>query len=224
MQRISVNILGIRISFRNPFETSNNKIVLIKNGKEKRLHFCPAKIKFYGTDSCVEFYNKIPKLKNVIINLGNNSTVRFHESKYRIKNLKIDARADNILVDTGKDFSIESGSIDFHGEPNTKVIIGDDCQFGCDVELDTADGHTIFDENGNIINEPKDIIIGNHVWLCKNVSILKGTVIPDNCIAAKNSTLTKKYENTNRIIAGTPASQKEKYISWCREAVKNYNK
>lgn len=224
LERISINILGLKLSLRNPFQMLNNKVVLIKDGTEKNIYFPPAEIKFYGANNRVEFYNKIPKLKNVKIHMGNNSIVTIHESQYRIKNLNIDARADNVAVNIGKDFSIESGTIDFHGEPNVKVSIGNDCQFGCNIELDTADGHTVSDENGKIINNPEDIIIGNHVWLCKNVSVLKGVAIPDNCVVAKGSMLTKSYPNTNRIIAGVPAVQKDKFISWYREAIKNYNK
>ncbi len=220
--RFKINILGLKLSFINPFCSVNNKVILVKNGKKYRKYFYPANIKFYGSNNCVEFYEKIPKLKNVKIELGNNSAIKIHESQYTIKNLKINARADNVLVDIGKDFSSESCSIDFHGEPNVHVVIGDDCQFGCDIEIDTADGHTIFNEQGNVINKPQNIMIGNHVWLCKNVSVLKGVVIPDNCVAAKGSILTKQYTDINRVIAGIPAKQKDGYITWSRKANKDF--
>ena len=71
-----------------------------------------------------------------------------------------------------------------------------------------------------ILNRPKDINIGDHVWLCRNVSVLKGVNIPDNCVAGLGSIITKAFDKTNSLIAGTPAriieSERYKNIDWTR--------
>ena len=135
----------------------------------------------------------------------------------------INARSSNTNININKDFSIESGTFDTHGEPNTKISIGKDCQFGCNIELDTADGHTIYSTDGEILNTPKDITIGDHVWLCKNVSVLKGAKIPNNSVIAKGSIVTKQFEKENVILAGTPAKIIKTNINWSRVACKNFN-
>lgn len=228
--RIKINILGIKFTIKNPFKVSNNKILLTKNGVSKQIYFVKGlKIKFYGSNNKIEFYDKIPKMKNVKIDCGTNSIINIKQTAYRLKNLYINTRAENVSVNIDENFSIESGKFDFHGEPNININIGKDCQFGSNIQLDPADGHTIYDEySKNMLNTPKDINIKSHVWLCENVSVLKDTCIPDNCIVAKGSIVTRKFNDTNKVIAGIPAKiiETEKYnsINWSREANKNYNK
>ncbi len=221
-KRIRINILGLRLVFKTPFAIKNNKILLIKNGKTKRLFFVRGlKVNYYGAGNRIEFYENVPKMQNVQICFGENCRVKICDSKYIIKNLDINARAENVSVNIGKDFSIESGCFDFHGEPNLNINIGNDCQFGCNIRLVPADGHTIYNNDNNmILNRPKDINIGDHVWLCRNVSVLKGVNIPDNCVAGLGSIITKAFDKTNSLIAGTPAriieSERYKNIDWTR--------
>ena len=184
-------------------------------------------IKFYGSDSVIKFIGNIPKMKNVKINCGSNCKIVIGKSDYRIKNLFIDMKTDNSELIIGENFSIESGKFDFHGEPNLKIEIGNDCQFGCNVEIDTADGHTIYDMDTNAqLNLPQNVKIGNHVWLCKNVSVLKGAIIQDNTVAGKGSIISSKFNDSNIVIAGIPAkiikSEKYQNINWSRKANRDF--
>ena len=221
-KRIRISIFGLKFVFKNPFAINNNKIVLIKNGKEKRLNYVRGlKVNYYGANNRIIFYDDIPKMRNVRICIGNNCKISIGASGYLIKNLDINARAENVEVNIGKDFSLESGAIDFHGEPNLAVNIGDDCQFGCDIRIDIADGHTIYNEESRqILNTPKNVNIGNHVWLCRGVSILKGASIPDNCVAGLGTIVTKPFAKRNSLLVGTPAricdSEQYKHINWTR--------
>ena len=64
-----------------------------------------------------------------------------------------------------------------------------------------SDGHDIrVVGNYCVINEPKDIIVEDHVWICPNVSLLKGSKIGSNCIVATNSVITKSFDETNLLI------------------------
>lgn len=67
--------------------------------------------------------------------------------------------------------------------------------------MDT-DFHHVTNENGDIINSPKPITIGDHVWIgCRN-TILKGVYIVSNNIISANSTITKSFQESNCIIGG----------------------
>lgn len=222
-KRIKIVFCGIKFTFSNIFANDNNKIILVRNNKTKKLrNIRGLKVKFYGSGNTIKFIDKIPSFKNVKFDCGDNTNITIHSTEHKIKNLYINARSENTNISIGKNFSIESGIFDTHGEPSTNIIIGEDCQFGCNIELDTADGHTIYSANKEILNPPKDIIINNHVWLCKNVSVLKGTIIPKNSVVAKGSIVTKRLTDENAIYAGNPAKAVKKDINWSRLSCKDF--
>lgn len=76
---------------------------------------------------------------------------------------------------------------------NTNVFISWNCLF-----LD-GDTHPIYDENGVIINNNRDIIVGKNTWIGCNTSILKGVEIADNVIISSSSVVTKKLLESNYI-------------------------
>lgn len=83
-----------------------------------------------------------------------------------------------------------------------EIIFGDHCLLSWDILMMDTDFHQILDENGQIINEPKPIVIGNHVWIgCRN-TILKGVSIGDNNIISANSTITRSCKENNCVIGG----------------------
>ena len=95
--------------------------------------------------------------------------------------------------------------------------------FATDIYIRNNDAHTIIDRNsGKVINHPKDIIIGNHVWLGYNVTVLKGAVIPDGCVVGAKSVVSKPLTESNAIYAGQPAKLIKSNIQWFREAICNY--
>ncbi|RTZ02053.1 acyltransferase [Flavobacterium bomense] len=97
---------------------------------------------------------------------------------------------------------------------NTSISFGDNAVLGWNIHIRDGDGHNIYDENKNIINNNKPISIGNQVWLASYVSILKGVKIPDNSIVAFGSIVTKSFFEKNVIIGGIPASVVKKNINW----------
>lgn len=66
--------------------------------------------------------------------------------------------------------------------------------------IDT-DYHAIYDINGNITNYNKPILIGSHVWIGMNCTILKGSIIPNDSIIAANSIVTKQLAESKCIYA-----------------------
>lgn len=103
------------------------------------------------------------------------------------------------------------GTIDFGNSfvvtGNSSVIcmkyiqFGEDCLISWGVSIMDTDFHTIVSLNdGKIINENKEIVIGSHCWICAYVTVLKGTTIPNNCIIGSGSIVSKNFSNSNSII------------------------
>lgn len=98
-----------------------------------------------------------------------------------------------------------------------KLSIGRDCLFGSGITLRTHDGHHIFDLNTHKrINVPKDIIIGDHVWLAKDVTLLPGASIGTGTVVGANA-LTSSQFPEHCIIAGVPAKVIRENICWSKD-------
>lgn len=125
----------------------------------------------------------------------------------------VSIRVDNGNLVFGKNFSA-NGNCFFSCSENIKI--GDDVLVGWNVNIRDSDGHSIFKlNNPNIItNTNKPVMVGDCVWIAANVDILKGAVIPDNCIVGYRSCVTKKFTDINCIIGGYPAKIIQSNIGW----------
>ncbi len=82
----------------------------------------------------------------------------------------------------------------------------------------TSDSHPIYDTlTKQRINSPKPVNIGNHVWIAPNTKIMKGAIIPDNCIIGSDTTITKTFSEPNSLIVGRPAKVVRTNVDWTRE-------
>lgn len=107
-------------------------------------------------------------------------------------------------------------------DDNSSVKIGDNCMFSWGIDVWCTDVHTITDLNGNPQNYGKSIEIGNHVWVGKDVKIGKNTKISNDSIIGWGSIVTKKFDETNVIIAGNPAKIIKQNINWDPRDLQNY--
>ena len=97
-----------------------------------------------------------------------------------------------------------------------EITFGDDCLLSWDILVMDTDFHHIIDKNDRIINQPRPIHIGNHVWIgCRN-TILKGVSIPNNVIVSANSTLTRSVAESDCVVGGLGKDVivLKKEISW----------
>ncbi len=197
---------------------NNNRIVFItKNGDVKSRipwKYRAVKVKFYGKNNYFELHEPY-NLKNLSCKfLGDGNRLIIKENANIIKKLEIYMCTEGLL-DIGRDFSVQDALISLQRTIGSKVIIGKNCLLSMGIIIRTSDAHTIYDVNTkNVINYPKDVIIGNHVWIAQDVKILKGCKIADNCVIGANAIVTKPFNNENCIIVGTPAKIVKKDINW----------
>lgn len=93
--------------------------------------------------------------------------------------------------------------------------IGSDVIWGWNVVLNTSDGHKVLKKHISKKGEGT-IIIGNHVWVAADVTICKGSIIPDGCIVSQKSLVNKVFANNNTLIGGIPAKEISSDYSWER--------
>ena len=83
-----------------------------------------------------------------------------------------------------------------------EITFGNNCLLSWDVLVMDTDFHSIVTYDGEIINNPKSIVFGNHIWVGCRSTILKGVHISDDNVISANSTVTRDVDYTNSIIGG----------------------
>ena len=95
-----------------------------------------------------------------------------------------------------------------------KIEVGELCMFSYGIVLRNHDSHKILEpKNGTVINPPKDIVLGRHVWIGENATILKGSHIGENSVIGFGSIVTKGCK-PGSVVAGCPAQVVKENISW----------
>jgi acetyltransferase-like isoleucine patch superfamily enzyme len=68
--------------------------------------------------------------------------------------------------------------------------------------------HKVKYSDGSVSDLCKEVIIGDHCWICNRTSIMPGTKLPSYTIIASNSLLNKDYTkiiDSYSMLAGQPA-------------------
>lgn len=65
-----------------------------------------------------------------------------------------------------------------------------------------SDFHHIYNEKQELINPPKSIFIGDHVWIGCRTMILKGVNIRNNNVIAAGSKITNNVIDEYSIVSG----------------------
>jgi acetyltransferase-like isoleucine patch superfamily enzyme len=155
----------------------------------------------------------------IIINGNNNkikigSDVKVWSSLYIALGIfNYDYVVNDAQIEIGKNTRLTEVNVSVLDD-GTKLNIGEDCMFSYNIQLFLGDGHSVTDLDGNILNKNGNCIIGNHVWVGRNVFILKNAQIPDNSIVGAFALVAKKFTEPNTVIAGNPARVMKKGINW----------
>ncbi len=107
-----------------------------------------------------------------------------------------------------------TGSTQLAAIEGCSISIGEDCLFSSDIKVRTGDSHPILNMDDVRINPSCDVVLHDRVWVGNRVTILKGSVIPNDCVIGSASVVTKAYSEMNSIYAGNPAKMIKTKIKW----------
>ena len=151
----------------------------------------------YGNFETSEFFRSLTPsyLKNTgTIELGNEVTI---SSSFKILNKGTLKIGDQTYINPNSIIRIENG-----------LTIGNDCAISWGVTMMDHDAHEMEGKR-----EARPIIIGNHVWIGANATILKGVSIGDGCVIAAGAVVSKSF-GSNQLIGGVPARTIKENVEW----------
>lgn len=185
-------------------DTGNSKTVSSISG---------LKIKFRGTGNDISVYEK-NIFHDSSIFLGNNTKIKIGKTKHSINALEIlGKRSTGGKCIIGNNFSCEGVKIML--SEKASVLIGDNCMFSFDIYIWASDGHPMYKmTDKKIFNKHYETKIGNHVWVCQNVTILRNSLIPNNSICGNSAVISGHFNEENIVLAGNPAKIVNEDIGW----------
>ena len=151
-----------------------------------------------------------------ILVVGNNNKIIVHTS-VSINNSTLIIRGENCSIEIGKNSTFGGIYIVCMGINNV-VKIGEQCMFAENVELWASDAHPIYDCENILLNPSKPIVIGDHVWVGKNTTILKGVNIGNGSVVGMSTIVTKNIDHST-LNVGFPQRPIKKGIRWDRNFI-----
>ena len=154
----------------------------------------------------VRFYQKTRITGKGTVVIGNNTKFGIPAGgRFKSTYCELQARYEDARIKIGENVAINNG---FTIISAASVEIGDDTLIGRELQISDHDGHGILpDERRVSKGKLKPVTIGKNVWIGNNVTILKGSVIGDNCIIGACSVVTGKCFAENTVLAGNPAKE-----------------
>lgn len=172
-------------------------------------------IEIKGSNNKVIIENDI-NLDGCIIQISGNNHI-LHIKKYcRFRNTSFWFEDMQNKITIGERTTCEGAHIAVT-ETMGEIKIGEDCMFSFGIDIRNGDSHVIIDKlSGNRINYPKNVNIGDHVWIGAHVQILKNTNIGSGSIIGIRSLVSKNIPE-NCIAAGNPANILKHEVRWERD-------
>ncbi|MCO7027548.1 acyltransferase [Tetragenococcus halophilus] len=183
--------------------------------EENNIQLKDSKIIFKGTNNYV-FLDKDAQLVDTTITfLGSNSVLYIDKTRNNKIQLKATLYNDS-LVSFNEGCSFNKPLFLIASEAKD-IIVGKDVMFSSGCWIRNSDVHLIYDEYQRRINESKSILIGDHVWIGQNASILKGSYIGSGAIIGLGSIVAKKIQS-NSINVGNPIKRIRENVFWDRQS------
>lgn len=205
----NIKIFPLKYAIKLPvFVSYNTKTKGLRKNAIK-LEFKPKlfsiKFGYGGTDGVISN-------KHSEIVIGNNGNLFFYGNAHFAEGCSV--RCDGEMH-INKDFSANKNTFVSCGY---KIIIGSDVMVGWNCHIRDDDGHTVF-HNGNPKPSKKQVEIGDHVWICSETRMLKGTKIASNSITAWGAVVTDEFSKSNVILGGFPAKVIQENVDWKHEII-----
>lgn len=124
--------------------------------------------------------------------------------------------ADDVTVFIGENFSCEPGCSFLLYNSGNCLEIGGNCMFSRNITVRCGElPHMLFDaESGEYLDGPNAVKIGKHVWIGENVYLNKHSSVPDGCVVGACSVVTRRFNQTECVIAGNPATVVRENVKW----------
>ncbi len=207
----------------------NNHVYLIDSTTNERteifenlpgLHF-----NLGGQDNVIEVMTPIGSFKNctIFIDKTSNAHIRFENNIYLQDCFFSIFNGTHQKCYIDKYTSFAGGAIiNIHN--NSGLHIHEDCMFSNQIVIWTSDGHALLDsQTHKLLNQPQDCLtIGKHCWIGFGAKIFKGGGLNDNSVLGAGSVLTRKFNETNIVVAGNPCRIVRQDIEWSRQPPQNF--
>ncbi len=147
---------------------------------------------------------------------GDDSLVVIGETSEKRTGLRFSMRMGHqCTVEIGPNVGSETRSFIRVSEGQT-VKIGADCMLASGVAIRADDSHAIYDvRTGKRSNPAQSVVVGEHVWLGKEVVVMGGATIGDGSVVGLRSVVTKNLPN-NCVAVGAPAKVVRRDVAWER--------
>lgn len=175
------------------------------------------KIISHGCDNEITIGDFVRIKNSTIILHGNNNKITIKDFAH-LNEIELYTEDSNNEIVIGYHTGL-CGKAHFAAIEGTKIQIGDDCLFSGDLHFRTGDSHSIVNMQGERINESKDIVIDDHVWIGTKVTCLKGVHVSRDSVVAATTTLCKDYDTPNVIIGGVPGRIIKTGVNWLDERI-----
>lgn len=198
---------------------------------KNRRHITGTNTLFLPSSSELRFKKTTIKLRgeNNKLVVGENVTLTHCEIRLSGKRNMIEI-GDNVCFNSGKIYLVDTHDQHIKIGANTTVEgayllideaasidIGNDCMLSTDIMIRTGDKHSILEANTRErINRAQAIAIGDHVWIGRDVQILKGVTLQPETVVATRSLVSRGFDEGNCVIAGIPAKIVKRGICWDR--------
>ncbi len=172
-----------------------------------------SRIEAHGLGNSIEIGQLTRMTGTTIFIKGNNNKVIIDDEN-GFENCSIWIEDDNNEIHIGRHNRFFKNS-HLAALEGTKITIGCDGLFAPDVQIRTSDSHSIIDkDSGRRVNAAADVTIGDHVWIATGAVVLKGSVVPSDCVVGINSLVNKKLDEESCVYAGNPAKKVKTGVSW----------
>lgn len=159
---------------------------------------------------------------------ANNTHIHIKNVRY-IRYSKIFVyNGDNQRLTIGDGTSVEGMNVYLCGQ-DSSLEIAEDCMLANNIQIWTADGHSVVDKtSGEILNQkPGHVVVSKCTWIAQDAKLLKKAFIPANSIVGASSVVSRAFKEENTVIAGNPARVVKQNVIWNREvsnkSVKGYS-
>ncbi len=180
-------------------------------------------VKLYDMDGSVVLTSK-PRFGMVSIGFPFISALPEKISKWNVTGKVVLGK--NVYVGTGSVIDVSDGGELQLGDGfccgghstiicNKKIEFGEGCIVSWDNLFMDTDYHKIYSlETETVINQPREIIFGDKVWIGCRCTFLKGSKIGNGCIVGANSFIHGEIKGDNIIVGGNPARILKEKIRW----------